>query len=460
MLKVKLPISFLLLATLLFSCSSNDDGYVPLNIITNSDTAEVFRNLTIEINVLANDENVPTTGTLSVSAPVQGTATVLDPNNTPNNPSDDIVLYTPSIAFVGQDTFQYTICDNSDICITETVTVNILEASPVNFDLENMPYSNLSDYNFYDGNLKDLNPVFGVLPYELITPLFTDYAHKKRFIWMPTGTSSSYVSDGSIFDFPEGTIIIKNFYYDNVLPENQTKILETRLLIKKNNEWIFADYIWNEEQTEATFDLNGRNVPIEWLLNGESRSVNYRIPSESECLTCHKTVSDAIPIGPKPQNINSIFNYQDGSKNQLAKWKEMGYLDSNYPGNINTTVKWDDPSQPVELRMRSYFDSNCAHCHSTGGHCDYRPIRLAFNESSNPENLGVCVEPEGDISIWIGEDPSHLIAPGDIENSVIYFRMNTTEDAIKMPLIGRNLIHEEAVTLLVEWINSLEGTCE
>ncbi len=460
MLKTKFPISIIFLAAFFYSCSSDDDNYVPLNIITESDAVEVFRNLTVEINVLANDENVPASGTLIVTVPSQGTATVLDPNNTPNNPSDDIVLYTPSITYVGEDTFQYTICDNTENCATETVTVNVLEASPVNFDLDNFPYATLSEYNFYEGNMANLNPVYGVLPYELITPLFTDYAIKKRFIWMPTGTSSSYVSDGAIFDFPVGTIMIKNFYYDNVLPENQTKILETRLLIKMPTEWIFAEYIWNEEQTEAVYDMQGRNVPIEWLQNGETKSVNYRIPSQAECLTCHKTINDAIPIGPKPQNINSIFNFPEGNKNQLAKWEEMGYLHSNYPGNINTTVKWDDPSQPLELRMRSYFDSNCAHCHSPGGHCDYRPIRLAFNESSNPENLGICVEPEGDISIWIEEDPSHLIAPGDIENSVIYFRMNTTEDAIKMPLIGRNLIHEEAVSLLVEWINSLEGNCE
>ncbi len=460
MQKLKYPISLFLFVMLFISCSSDDDNYVPLNIITNSDTAEVFRNMTIEIDVLSNDENIPATGILSLSAPLDGEVTVLDPNNTPNNPSDDLVLYTPSGSFVGEVTFEYTICDETENCATSVVTVNVLEASPVNFDLENMPYSTLSEYNFYDGNMVDLNPVYGVLPYELITPLFTDYAIKKRFIWMPTGASSSYVSDGAIFDFPVGTIIIKNFYYDNVLPENETKVLETRLLIKTATEWIFAEYIWNDEQTEAVYDMEGRTVPIEWLQNGEARTVNYRIPSASECLTCHKTVSDAIPIGPKPQNINSIFNFQDGSKNQMSKWVEMGYLENNYPGAIQTVVKWDDPSQPLELRMRSYFDANCAHCHTPGGHCDYRPIKLSFNESSNPENLGICVEPEGDISIWIEDDPSHLIAPGDIENSVIYFRMNTTEDAIKMPLIGRNLIHEEAVSLLVEWINSLEGNCE
>lgn len=332
--------------------------------------------------------------------------------------------------------------------------------SPVNFDLANAPYQTLSEYNFYEGDMADLSPVYGVLPYDLITSLFTDYALKKRFIWMPDDVKASYVSDGKIFNFPVGTVIIKNFYYNNVLPENATKILETRLMIKKQEGWIFAEYVWNEAQTEAVYDMEGSNVPIEWLQEGESKTVSYRIPSESECLMCHKSVGEAIPIGPKPQNINSIFNYSDGSENQMTKWEDMGYLDSNYPSSINSVVKWDDPSQPMELRMRSYFDVNCAHCHTEGGHCDYRPIKLAFNESADPLNLGICVEPEDDISFWIDYNPTHIVSPGDINNSVVFHRMNTTEDAIKMPLTGRKLIHDEAVLLLQDWINSLDNTCD
>ncbi|PIV50819.1 MAG: hypothetical protein COS19_03425 [Flavobacteriaceae bacterium CG02_land_8_20_14_3_00_34_13] len=336
----------------------------------------------------------------------------------------------------------------------------IPEVSPVNFDITAVPYATLSEYNFYEGAMTNLNPVYGVVPYDLITPLFTDYAHKKRFIWMPNNVKANYVSDSEIFNFPIGTMIIKNFYYDNVQPNNETKILETRVLIKKSDGWVFAEYIWNEDQTEAVLDMTGRNVPIAWTQNGETKSVNYRIPSQFECLTCHKSAGLKIPIGPKPQNINTNFDYTEGPKNQLTKWEEMGYLDSNYPSSITTTVKWDDPSQPLDLRMRSYFDSNCAHCHVTNGHCDYRPIRLSFNESSNPINLGICVEPQEDISLWLDVNPTHIIAPGDIENSVIYHRMNTTEDAIKMPLMGRSLVHEEAINLVVEWINSLPNTCQ
>lgn len=460
MFKLKTPQLFILTILFLSSCSSDDDQYTPLEILTTTDLVQVYQNQTIEIDVFDNDDNIPTNGSITLSEPQYGSVQVLDPNNTPANPSDDLILYTPNGVFVGEDSFQYTICNDASNCATEVVKVNVLEASPVNFDINNLPYPTLSEYNFFEGNIVELNPVYGVLPYELISPLFTDYAKKKRFVWMPTGEQSNYVSDSEIFDFPTGTILIKNFYYDNVLPENQTKMLETRLMIKMPSEWIFAEYIWNEEQTEAIYDMSGRNVPIEWLQEGQSQTVNYRIPSQDECLMCHKSVGEAIPIGPKPQNINSLFNYQEGSQNQLSKWEEIGYLHSNYPGSITTTVQWDDPEQPLELRMRSYFDSNCAHCHTTGGHCDYRPIKLAFNESADPINLGICVEPDEDISFWIEEDPTHIVAPGDVDNSVLYHRMNTTEDAIKMPLTGRTLIHTEAVSLVAEWINSLENTCE
>ena len=68
----------------------------------------------------------------------------------------------------------------------------------------------------------------------------------------------------------------------------------------------------NDEQTEAVFDLDGSNKPIDVILeNGQSLSINYRIPSQAECLTCHKNTEIATPNGPKPQNLNADLEYQD-----------------------------------------------------------------------------------------------------------------------------------------------------
>jgi hypothetical protein len=82
----------------------------------------------------------------------------------------------------------------------------------VSVDLSQVPYPNLSDYRFFDGDMKNQMPVDGVLPYEPITPLFTDYAKKKRFVWMPAGVKANYVDDDKILDLPVGSVIIKTFY--------------------------------------------------------------------------------------------------------------------------------------------------------------------------------------------------------------------------------------------------------
>lgn len=443
------------LVTLLFSCQS-DDKYVSLDLQTNPDFAQVFQNSSVEIMVLTNDLNIPADGILSVDDPENGSVLLTDPNNTPENPKDDIITFTPVSTFVGEVIFQYTICDNNqNSCATETVTVSVLETSPVVLDLAEIPYQTLSEYNFFKGDLSDQNPVYGVLPYEPINSLFTDYAHKKRFLWMPTGEKASYVNDFEILDFPTGTVLIKNFYYENVQPENGKRIIETRLLIRNETEWIFAEYVWNDEQTEAFLDMQGSYTLVNWLQNGTEKSVNYRIPSYAECFTCHKSAEINIPIGLKPQNLNSNFEYPEGTQNQLQKLIEFGYLENNVPNSIVTVVPWDDPSQDINLRMRSYVDINCAHCHSSTGHCDYRPLRFNFHESGNETNMGVCVLPDTQIPPY-----SKIVVPNDPGRSVLHFRLNTTLEQYKMPLLGRNLIHEEGVAMVEEWINSLTTTCE
>jgi hypothetical protein len=107
------------------------------------------------------------------------------------------------------------------------------QISPVVFNIDEVPYATLSEYNFFEGNIANQEPVYGVLPYDLITPLFSDYAKKKRFIWMPEGVKATYNGDHNIFDFADGAVMIKTFYYDDVLPNFTKKILETRLIIKK-----------------------------------------------------------------------------------------------------------------------------------------------------------------------------------------------------------------------------------
>jgi len=445
------------------SCDTDDatDVFIPLEIQTQEDFVQVSTLQTTSIAIFDNDTNIPTSGLLSITAPSNGEV-VINNRDTPEDVSDDVLEYDPALNFVGTDTLQYTIClqDGSN-CKTETISIVVFQDTRVTLDLDKFPYNKLSDYNFFEGALNAIQPGYGVLPYKPISSLFTDYALKERFVWVPVGETASFVQDNKSLDFPVGSALIKMFYYNNVLPTNTTRIIETRVMVKTQNGWDFAEYVWNDTQTEAFLETteDGGYTEVNWLKDGQERFVNYRIPAKQQCVICHTNDFETLPLGIKPQNINSMLSYDDGSNNQLQKLIDFGYLEDALPESILTVVDWKDASKSLEQRAKSYIDINCANCHIDGGQGDYRVIRLGYsNTLNNDENAGVCVDADTPIPGLMGQ--KH-IAPGDPQNSIIYYRMSVTGDQpYKMPQFGQSLVHTEALVVLEEWINSINQTCD
>jgi len=182
-----------------------------------------------------------------------------------------------------------------------------------------------------------------------------------------------------------------------------------------------------------------------------TKTTNYRIPSEAECFTCHNINNEVVPIGIKPQNLNWNHTYATGTQNQLEKMVDFGYLEDNLPQNIVSTVDYTDASQPLELRARSYFDSNCAHCHQDGGHAQVYALRFPFSLTQNRTNMGVCVSYDHFIPGFEGR----LVTPSDVTRSMVYYRLTTDEVNFMMPYLGRTMPHTEAIALVGEWINSI-----
>jgi len=80
------------------------------------------------------------------------------------------------------------------------------------------------------------HPNAGVTPYALNTPLFSDYAEKSRFLYLPPGTHAAYRAQGPL-DLPVGATLIKTFAYpaDFRHPAEKVRMLETRLLIHRRS---------------------------------------------------------------------------------------------------------------------------------------------------------------------------------------------------------------------------------
>ncbi|MGV9004671.1 hypothetical protein [Flavobacterium sp.] len=455
-----------------FNACSNDSEYSQIDTypVAAADAISSILTNAVVIDVLLNDTAgaIPVASTVSI---VGGTDT--DSNGTLDNltvtnegtwnvnTTTGFITFTPIANYVGNPTpISYTVKNDQGNSSNEA-TVTITATPIVSVDIANVPYLKLSDYNFFVGNIVNQIPSLNVIPYEPASSLFTDYAKKKRFIWMPTGVTATYDGDDKILNLPVGTFLIKTFYYTTIQPGNVTKLIETRVMVRKSDGWKFYEYLWNDEQNEAFLVnaadfLNGSFKTITFTKpNNQIVTTDYRIPSDGECLACHKINDVPIPIAVKPQNLNHNYNYATGSMNQMQKLVTQGYLNT-YPSNIVSTVDYRDTTQSLDLRARSYLDVNCAHCHQDQGRCDYRPIRLAFRQTSEDANVGICVTADEEISPTLQK----IISPGNFTKSILHYRVNITEESQRMPLLGRTIVHEEGVQLLEQWINSLNQTCD
>ena len=104
----------------------------------------------------------------------------------------------------------------------------------------------------------------GVHPYVLATTLFSDFAVKERAIALPEGTQATYTARG-VLEFPDDTVIVKSFLFpaDLRAPDQDLRVIETRVLTKEDGEWRNWPYLWNEEQTEAFRAPSGAVVNVE-----------------------------------------------------------------------------------------------------------------------------------------------------------------------------------------------------
>jgi uncharacterized repeat protein (TIGR03806 family) len=314
----------------------------------------------------------------------------------------------------------------------------------------------LSEWRLFTLRAGTLIPNKGVVPYDLNTPLFSDYASKYRFVWMPPGTSAQYREDGP-FDFPAGTVLAKTFAFP-VDGSTAERLVETRLLVHAASGWTPLLYIWDDNQRDATLQLVPDPVPVKWTdATGRLHQFNYVIPNVNECHECHDNQKVFLPIGPKARNLNKEFTYAEGSENQLEHLARIGYLRGLPAAESRPrAAKWDDPSTgSLADRAAAYLDSNCAHCHQPGGQAGYTGVDFRLTQT-DIVHLGLCKSPNS-----AGEVGSlrYDLVPGRPDESILIYRLESTAPKTSMPALSRDVVHVEGVKLLQQWIASLPGSC-
>ncbi|MEQ8473547.1 MAG: SO2930 family diheme c-type cytochrome [Marinoscillum sp.] len=315
----------------------------------------------------------------------------------------------------------------------------------------------LSKWRLFKDPLHNLEPESGVVPYDINSPLFSDYALKARFIKILAGATATY-HPTEVFDFPLGTILIKNFYYQSDLSVSHSKrrVIETRLLISEKQGWNALTYVWNDEQTEATLEIAGKTVPVSWKdENGVLQNVNYSVPNLVQCKSCHERSSTMSLIGPSARQLNKQYGYSDNLMNQLEHWEELGILAALPPvDSIPKMAQWDNPgSGTLDSRARGWLEINCAHCHRAEGPAKNTGLYLLASEKDK-YRLGINKPP-----VAAGRGSGGLkygIVPGEPNESILVHRIESLDPGVMMPEVGRKLVHQEGVALIREWIAQMQ----
>ncbi|MGL5392579.1 MAG: SO2930 family diheme c-type cytochrome, partial [Shewanella sp.] len=284
----------------------------------------------------------------------------------------------------------------------------------------------LSQYGlFSDPSNPTAQPRAPGVGYQLATQLFSNYATKYRFIYLPAGKTIQYQAQ-EVFDLPVGTVLVKTFSLplDTALSgiANET-LVETRLLIHRELGWTSLAYQW--QQGEAKLLSTGATVRHTLVNQGQSQTFDYAIPSRAECKVCHQrnqnNISKIIPIGLKAHLLNKEITHQGQTVNQLSLWAQQGLLSALPPlAEVGKTFALNDTSADLTSRAKGYLDVNCAHCHSESGFASLSGLRLGFYVDHQSFQYGICKQPPG----WDGGDKGldYDIVPGNAEHSILLYR--------------------------------------
>ena len=312
-------------------------------------------------------------------------------------------------------------------------------------------------------NTPSMTPVSGLIPYTPNTPLWSDGALKTRYLAVPnhggliTADEQIAFAPSGSWLFPAGTVFVKTFQLNtDTTNPNVLHRLETRLLVRDINGAVYGvTYKWRADNSDADL-LTGSLLENILITNATGTTTQtWYYPSPADCLTCHTPVANYV-LGVSARQLNGSQAYPATgvTDNQLRTLNRLGLLNPAFDeGGITNLEKLSaltNLTASLQERARSYLDANCAQCHQPGG----TGITFDARYDTALANQNLTNYPA---SVALGYDHACVIKPQDVWRSMIWQRINATNNAYKMPPLARNLIDTNAVAVFAAWINSLPG---
>jgi hypothetical protein len=351
--------------------------------------------------------------------------------------------------------------------------------------------------------------------FEVNSALWSDAAHKLRWVMNKPGTSIGYKQDDDYWDYPDSSIFIKQFAIDTVPGDTTTRLLwETRFLVnrkeivdsatgKKMDRWYGYSYKWRRNQQDADLvTATGQDDSVKIFPTGKNqpgKMKKWRFPSRAQCEQCHRvdyadTLHGRSVLGfftaqlnrphPDVANINQLeyFFQQNVLKGTKSVWDNASV--PRWYGIDDST----NPKATVDIRARSYIAANCSGCHGVRGmatgatfgvdlNYDFFNMtsRMEFRHKSTSWPFGLDDDsippkfypktdlgnnPEGRDSITV--DPA-LVVPGYPQKSVILFRQLQRKTAPgdydpernQMPPLATFEVNVPATNLIKKWITDM-----
>jgi mono/diheme cytochrome c family protein len=315
-------------------------------------------------------------------------------------------------------------------------------------DLEVLP-RRLADTGLYVAGGTTIRP--DVLPFSPQYPLWSDGAAKRRWIWLPPGTTID-AAQPDAWDFPRGTKLWKEFTHG--------RALETRYIERAaDGSWRFGSYVWNADGTDAVLaPASGlRDLPTSRSA-GDTRgspAAHYTIPSVDDCRACHEGAPvpvlgfSALQLSP---DRDPLAPHADPTRGiDLRALVARGLL-RNLPPGLLANPPRIVAANPAERAALGYLHGNCGNCHNDEGPLAVLDLTLAQRVARPSPVLESIVGVRSQF-VPPGVPPDALrLAPGHSAASVITARMGSRDPLQQMPPLGTTAVDTEALTLVAHWI--------